>query len=240
MWITAIISYPLALILDFVIGACRDTHEVFTSDQLAILIKSQEQSENNPIGRLGKDATRVLLGALNLDGRRIDRVVADPREQSFDGDEKDVEKAEHSVVHGMIVKWYAVKTIDINDPVDQDFIDKIRSWSYSRIPVIGKSGGRATQSQIWEGTKIFGFLHIKVRICSITRRCFLHRQMPAQGSLSQYHFLHYPSQECLIRIKALMKYCTIGIPLELEEAIHLLMTILVEPGWHRRESQARK
>jgi metal transporter CNNM len=165
MWITAIISYPLALILDFIIGARKDRNEVFTNNQLAILMKSQERSENNPVGKLGKDATRVVLGALNLDGRRIDRVMADPPEQPSDADEKDVEKAEISVVHGMIVKWYAVKTIDINEPVDQDFIDKIRSWSYSRIPVIGKSGGKATQSEIWEGTKIFGFLHIKVRVC---------------------------------------------------------------------------
>jgi len=110
----------------------------------------------------------VVLGALKLDGHRIDRVVPDVPKQVSDGDEKDVEKAEFSVLQGMIVKWCAVKTIDINEAINQEFIDKIKSWSYSRIPVIGKSEKKAAESEIWDGTRIFGFLHTKVSVCSHT------------------------------------------------------------------------
>lgn len=164
MWLTGIISYPLALILDFTFSQSKQTYGMLTSDQLALLIRFHEKSEDHG-GELSKDAARVMLGALSLDGRRIDRVNVP--EQSADGDEKDVEKAVHPVVHGMIVKWYAVKTIDINEPVDRYFMEKIRGWSYSRIPVIGKSAKTIAESRPWQGTMIYGFLHIKVKIIPI-------------------------------------------------------------------------
>jgi len=80
--------------------------------------------------------------------------------------EKDVEKADVLLVHGMIVKWSAVKTVNIDEVVDEAFLKKVKSWSYSRIPVIGKpskeSNERSSMQSDWEGTRIYGFLHTKV------------------------------------------------------------------------------
>jgi len=122
------------------------------------LIKHHEISEKHG-GFLGQDATRIMLGALNLDSRKIGGEIARiPEVQSED--EKDIEKADLVIVHGMIVKWSAVKTIYIDEPVDENFVKKIKDWSYSRIPVIGRPEG---DSKL-EGKKIFGFLHIKVRL----------------------------------------------------------------------------
>jgi metal transporter CNNM len=93
---------------------------------------------------------------------------------SFELTEKDVEKADILVVHGMIVKWSAVKTANIDEVVDEAFLKKIKSWSYSRIPVIGKSSKeiseRSSKQSDWESTRIYGFLHIKVR--SSPRFCY--------------------------------------------------------------------
>lgn len=79
--------------------------------------------------------------------------------------ERDAEKADLVVVQGMIVKWHMVKTININEKVDRSFM-KVRMWSYSRIPVIGQSEDQENRDVVdlsdWNGTKIFGFLHIKV------------------------------------------------------------------------------
>lgn len=153
------------MVLDLVFKRCKKDPTVLTGDQLSALITSHERGDEHG-GKLGKDATRVMLGALNLDGRRIDRVFSDHPEQPFVGDEKDIEKAERFVVHGMVVSWYAVHTIDINEPVDRDFIEKVRGWSYSRIPVVDKSNPGA-----FKGIKIFGFLHIKVCLPNGDRFC---------------------------------------------------------------------
>ena len=56
----------------------------------------------------------------------------------FELTEKNVEKADVLVVHGMIVKWSAQKTVNADDVVDVAFLKKVKSWSYNRIPVIGK------------------------------------------------------------------------------------------------------
>lgn len=56
-------------------------------------------------------------------------------------EEQDIEKADVAVTQGIVVKWTSVKSVDIDDVVDAAFIKKIKSWSYSRIPVTGKSQG---------------------------------------------------------------------------------------------------
>lgn len=58
MWLTAIVSYPLALLLDWLFGAHKDLYGNLTNDQLATLVKTQERSEHNPDGGLGPHATR--------------------------------------------------------------------------------------------------------------------------------------------------------------------------------------
>jgi metal transporter CNNM len=163
MWLTAIVSYPLSWLLDSSCGPCEE-RGIFTNDELAILIKYHERADKHG-GQLGQDATRIILGALNLDARKIGGDITNTPEKTQAENEKDVEKADVVVVQGMIVKWSAVKTVNINDAVDKAFIEKVKSWSYSRIPVIGNDTNdeNNVRSLDWAGNKIFGFFHIKVR-----------------------------------------------------------------------------
>ncbi|KAF8853951.1 hypothetical protein BDZ45DRAFT_60775 [Acephala macrosclerotiorum] len=160
MFLTAIISYPIAWCLDRV-GGQRDALELFTNEELGGLIRHHEKREKNG-GDLGQDASRIMLGALKLDSRKIGgEITAVPEPENR---EQDLEKADLVVVQGMIVKWSAVKVICIDERVDEALIKKVRSWSYSRIPVIGNLGkGREGEDvQEWtHGTQIHGFLHIK-------------------------------------------------------------------------------
>lgn len=163
MLLTGIVSYPLAFLLDTLSGN-KGKHEIFTNDEMAALIKYHERSENHG-GSIDRDTSRIMLGALNLNSRKvggnISRIPEDVEDEKFTS--QDVEKADLVVSHGMIVPWSAVKTIGIDEPVDGAFIQRVKSWSYSRIPVIDGSGGNSIEAQSWEGKRIFGFLHIKVR-----------------------------------------------------------------------------
>ena len=138
-----------------------DEYGIFTNEQLAILIKYHEQSANNG-GFLGHDATRVVLGALSLDSRRIGGEVAFiPR---LDPNETDIEKAAEVVISGIIVNWAGVKTVNINDSVDRAFVDKVKDWSYSRIPVLDDVRADLTEdSSCRNDIAIFGYIHVQVR-----------------------------------------------------------------------------
>ena len=168
MFLTAAISWPISWLMDNVTTK-KDNYGIFTNDQLGALIKFHERHEKHG-GQLGLDTSRIMLGALNLDGCRIGGATARLPNPASSDNEKDVEKAELSTIQGMIVGWHAVKTVNINESVDKAFIKKITSWSYSRIPVIGESRtgkekeNRPMAPDSWEGTKIFGFLHIKVGV----------------------------------------------------------------------------
>lgn len=61
MWLTSIISYPLAWLLDNLGAGRRDVLDVFTNEQLCVIIKYHEQSEKRG-GDLSSDATRIILG----------------------------------------------------------------------------------------------------------------------------------------------------------------------------------
>lgn len=63
MWLTAIISFPLAWILDNLGKDRKDLLDVFTNKQLGLVIKCHEQSEKRG-GDLSSDATRFILGTL--------------------------------------------------------------------------------------------------------------------------------------------------------------------------------
>jgi len=107
---------------------------------------------------------------LSLESCRIGGATAKLPNPTSSDNEKDVEKAELTAGQDMIVSWRAVKTVNINESVDKAFIKKIKSWAYSRIPVIGEScTGKESENHPmapdgWEGTKIFGFLHTKVSV----------------------------------------------------------------------------
>jgi metal transporter CNNM len=166
MFLTAIISWPLAWLMDQLSSKTKtDEYGIFTNDDLGTLIKYHERSEKNG-GRLGQDASRIMLGALNLDSRKVGGEINLVPRPSSDESERDTEKADFVMVQGMIVQWHMVKTININEKVDKAFIKKVRMWSYSRIPVIGEpqeeENKEAPEFSGWNGKKIFGFLHIKV------------------------------------------------------------------------------
>lgn len=161
MFLTAIISFPLAWLLDH-LPTTKDDLGVFTNDQLAVIIKHHDRSEKHG-GVLGQDAIRVMLGALKLDNRTIGGNTISTPDQSANKHDKDIERGEAAGIPETTVKWSAVKTVDINDTVDEEFMRMITSWSYTRIPVIGKHEMGANRPEHWKGTEIFGFLHIKVR-----------------------------------------------------------------------------
>ena len=108
---------------------------LFNNDEMAGVIKYHQLSEQNG-GTLGPDAARVMIGALSLDSREIGGDIAVIPANNIE-DEKDLEKADLVVLQGLIVHWSAVKTIDVDDVVDEAFIAKVTGWSYSRIAVIG-------------------------------------------------------------------------------------------------------
>jgi metal transporter CNNM len=165
MWFTGIISYPLARLLDSLVGR-SDGHGLFTREEIAAIIKYHNLSDNKS-GTIGPDAVRVMLGALNLDSRKILGDISLIPEGSTE-DEVDMEKADLVIHRGLIVHWSAVKTVNIDEVVDEGFIAKVTGWPYSRIPVTGDPEIDGTQDTPtvkdyrWEGKHIFGFLHVKV------------------------------------------------------------------------------
>jgi len=165
MWLTAIVSWPLSWALDR-ITLPKEQREIYTNEQLAALIKLHERREKNG-GTVGPDAGRVVRGALDLDGRTLEKLylrsVHDGNE--VEGDAYDLEKAGYSQ-SDIIVPWSAVKHVNINDEVTERFLMKIKEWSYSRIPVVGDSESPKSEptemDHGWNGQRVFGFLHIKV------------------------------------------------------------------------------
>ena len=65
MWLTAIITFPLAWLLDNLGKNRKDALDVFTNEQLGLIVKYHERSEKRG-GDLSVDATRIILGWLSL------------------------------------------------------------------------------------------------------------------------------------------------------------------------------
>ena len=176
MWFTAILSYPLSWILDRVSGR-RDECGLFTNDELATVIKHNENSEGHG-GILSQEASRIMLGALRLDSQSIGSDIFAKQEAYVQDDDKDLEKADPAPIFRMITRWSDVKTIYIDDLIDEAFLGKIRGWSYSRIPVIGnpqylESKWPEVYTGVYreEGLCVFGFLHTKVIRQSLALMC---------------------------------------------------------------------
>lgn len=163
MILTGVLSYPLALLLD-ALARNKVENEIFTNAEMAALVKYHEHSERHG-GKIGEDANRIMLGALQLNSMKIGGSVPAtperPGEDSVDL-EKDIEKADFVVSSGMIMPWSAVRTIDIDELVDMEFIRKLKSWSYSRVPVVGGQSETLNAGLSWEGKHIYGFLHVRV------------------------------------------------------------------------------
>jgi len=161
MCLTAIISWPLGWILDN-FGGKNDETGTFTNGELESLIKYHERSEDNG-GMLGQDASRVMTGALLLDSRKIGGDICSMPEIECDH-VNDVEKANIIVFNGIITRWSSVKTVDIDEAVDEHFLAKLKSWSHSRVPVIGTCvvDELPNGNSRWQGKEIFGFIYLKV------------------------------------------------------------------------------
>lgn len=168
MVLTSPISYPIAWLLDTLFSQ-KAQPAIFTNDQLEELIRYHDRSEKQG-GQLGQDAARVAVGALNLESRTIGAEMMRIIDPVPEGVEMDIEKAEVIVAHGLVVKWSAVKTINIDEAVDDVFLRKVKGWSYSRLPVISKADiglwveneNKPTSHENWDGTRVYGFLHTRV------------------------------------------------------------------------------
>lgn len=167
MWLTSPVSYPLAWALDHLTKRSPAT-EAFSNAQLEGIIKYHKASKKNG-GQLSQDAARIILGALGNEGRTIAGGDTNSKlsRTVLEETDKDVEKSDRPVAQSPIVKWDRVKTVDINEPVDDSFIQRVKGWPHTRIPVIGKSheseickNGRMQTSE-WGETRVFGFLHVK-------------------------------------------------------------------------------
>lgn len=175
MWATCPITYPTAWLLDK-IHTKKDEYGIFKNNELAAVIQYHEESKKRG-GKLGQDTARIMTGALKLDSVSIDGNTPQTPDSSSEDSEEDLEKANSAFCQRIIVKWSVVKTVDINDVVDEAFIKKVQGWSYSRIPVIGKPGkGNSKESfsldAAWEGTEVYGFLHIRVCSSKVTWLAF--------------------------------------------------------------------
>jgi metal transporter CNNM len=166
MGLTAILSYPLSWILDIVSGR-KDEYALFNNDELAAVVKYHEKSEQHG-GFLSLDASRIMLGALSLDSQIIGCYISTGQESNVQ-DGKDLEKSGPAHINRVVVPWPSVKTISIDDPIDEAFIQKIRGWPQSRILVTGnpRYPEREVPGEPREGICIWGFLHTKVYITSV-------------------------------------------------------------------------
>lgn len=163
MWLTAIVSWPVSLFLSH-ISLITNDRSVFSNDELKTFIKYHEKSEKNG-GRLGREASRIMIGALNLDNCVIGK-LSFGRQGNKLFDDNEAEKATQSKQKGIIKSWPFVKTINIDDIVNNDFMEKISHWSYNRLPVIGTSrrhqySPRNNSEYHLEDIQIYGSLHLK-------------------------------------------------------------------------------
>ncbi|RKF53561.1 DUF21 domain-containing protein [Erysiphe neolycopersici] len=162
MWVTAIVSWPISLFLSHISLKTND-RSVFSNDELKAFIKYHEKSEKKG-GELGREASQVMIGALNLDNRVIGEVLFG--QQSLNLRTKiDSEKAGQHRQKGIITRWSSVKTIDIDEMINNDFIKKISCWSYSRLPVVGthRKSQCSQKNKLeyhLEDIQIYGSLHL--------------------------------------------------------------------------------
>ncbi len=177
MYLTSPLTYPLSWVLDRCTVPKRE-RGMYSNEQLSWLLRMHERGEKHG-GAVGPDAGRVMRGALEMDGRTMEKEYA--RKSLEDGlDAKpdavwDIEKSGNSARYEpegkfeVVVPWSQVKYIGVDDEVDTEFVNKLKGWAYSRIPVVGDNSGVKKPKSLhgddgeWQGQRVFGFLHIKVR-----------------------------------------------------------------------------
>lgn len=143
MFITAIISAPLSLLLDYFAGSKTDMLAV---PELAALIQYAQKHH-----KIASDAATIMWDALALDQRQIGGYKSASTTAESEKDLENGEQQQTTPPPGSIITpWSTVKTVHIDDPIDDDFINKVKHWRFSRIPVVGNS-------------EIFGYFHVKVR-----------------------------------------------------------------------------
>ncbi|EPQ66500.1 Bgt-4257 [Blumeria graminis f. sp. tritici] len=147
---------------------------IFTNSELESIINYHDRSEKNG-GRLGRDASRIMLGALQLDSQLIGYKVSGSQNLYCTDTQGDLEKEMSSDSISISTNWTMVKMVYIDEVVDEDFIKKIKSWPFSRLPVVGISH-KEHQKNTFLGQRnkiqVFGYLHVKYLIgCDISERC---------------------------------------------------------------------
>lgn len=173
MLVTAIVSWPVSFILTN-LGYGKKDRIIFTNSELESIINYHDRSEKNG-GRLGRDASRIMLGALQLDSQLIGYKVSGSQNLYCTDTQGDLEKEMSSDSISISTNWTMVKMVYIDEVVDEDFIKKIKSWPFSRLPVVGISH-KEHQKNTFLGQRnkiqVFGYLHVKYLIgCDISERC---------------------------------------------------------------------
>ncbi|KAL3420205.1 DUF21 and CBS domain protein [Phlyctema vagabunda] len=164
MALTSLLSYPISWLIN-TLGGKFEEHAIFSNPALAILISLHTKNGGRG-GQLKESTARVMIGALELDHCRIGGDFT--RIPHADADLAlaiDIEKAQSLTTQAIYTRWSSVCMVDINERVDSAFMKKIKSWNYSRIPVLGDwqlaSEDTNVSSSSLAHENIFGFLHIK-------------------------------------------------------------------------------
>lgn len=161
MWLTCIISWPLSFVLDKLAGP--QERGVYSVEQLHVLIKLHERTTKHG-GVLGPDTGRIMRGALGVEGRMLRGNMRPGLEISLP--EADIERG-NITKNDIIVPWMSVQTINIDEEVTKELVEKVKRWAYSRIPVVGHLDNMIDLSSRGDKNrnecKVYGFLHMKVR-----------------------------------------------------------------------------
>ncbi|POS88398.1 hypothetical protein EPUL_000045, partial [Erysiphe pulchra] len=162
MWVTAVVSWPISLFLSHISLTTND-RSVFSNHELKAFIKYHEKSEKKG-GGLSREASQIMIGALNLDNCVIGESLLGQESHNLHTKNKSEIAAQISQ-KDMIKSWSSVKTIDIDDMINNDFIKKISYWSYSRLPVVGAHRRQQCSQKnkleyYSEDIQIYGSLHL--------------------------------------------------------------------------------
>jgi hypothetical protein len=105
-----------------------------------------------------------MRGALGVEGRMLRGNMRPGFEISLP--EADIERG-NITKNDIIVPWMSVQTINIDEEVTKELVEKVKRWAYSRIPVVGHLDNMIDQSSRGDKNrnecKVYGFLHMKVR-----------------------------------------------------------------------------
>lgn len=189
MWLTWPVSGPASWFLDRIAAGALQEGLYSSHDELIEFIRYHEESSLNG-GPISSYGSRIMRSALEMDIKAI----CPTKRLLCNGDvsqDEDIEsKPRNDVDTSNIVDWRIVKHIRIDDEVCPDLIARIKSWGYSRLPVVGgldisNIRNTAGDAVLCSGNeRVYGFLHVKVmNIPKVRLTYVIQRYFQISGSL---------------------------------------------------------